>query len=391
MADRAAGTDPEGTPLAGNPDPEPEGTPPEGPGEATPATPPVVDPDVKAAGSPEPEGRSWENFRAKYPNLPEEAVKELFAEQWWEKTNYAKEQRERADRLERENAELRANQKPSPKDEPPAPHPDVEKIAKKIKGLVGKDKGLYAEAEAASAEYTKANEEAAELRGMAKQAEKSGEEETASRLRAEARAAAATASSAKTNWRMIASRREELASQVEELLAEQQFVDNYTRTSAAQEKKDSEEEERIVQSMPAWIDQKAHEIANTMKLPDDKHTRERLHKHVRRATHYTLNSAEYREKSIYEVPLVEIIKGHINEFVEEHDLKERNKFATVSREKLKVSTPAGRTPPAPGKEPPPPPERPKGPVPVSQLARGGNQLPEAFRRARAYLKERGID
>jgi hypothetical protein len=352
---------PEGTPPAGELEPEPQGTPPEGEGAPTP-TPQEPAPDTDAEGAAETEAVAWESLRAKYPNLSEEALREKVAEQLWGKTNYAKEQRERAERLERENKELRERQRPEPKAEPEAPHPDVEKLTNKIKGLVKKDEGLFAEAD---------------------------------RLAARADAASAKATAEQTNWKLIASRREEISERVNELIAEQQFVDHYARQSEAEAKEERRETQEAIDAFPGWIDQQTVELAKAHGLADDKHTMTRLHKHVRRAMHYDLASPELKDRPLRTIPAKRMVEGHIKEFMTDNDIKERRKFKETSEAKLGVSTPAGKSgspsPKAPGGEPPKAPPRPKGPVPVSYLARGGEAIPEAWRRGREYLKSRGID
>jgi hypothetical protein len=393
MADQIVAT-PEGTPPAGELEPEPQGTPPEGEGAPTP-TPQEPAPDTDAEGAAETEAVAWESLRAKYPNLSEEALREKVAEQLWGKTNYAKEQRERAERLERENKELRERQRPEPKAEPEAPHPDVEKLTNKIKGLVKKDEGLFAEAEAAAKRYRIANEEALELKGMAKQAKATGEEDASDRLAARADAASAKATAEQTNWKLIASRREEISERVNELIAEQQFVDHYARQSEAEAKEERRETQEAIDAFPGWIDQQTVELAKAHGLADDKHTMTRLHKHVRRAMHYDLASPELKDRPLRTIPAKRMVEGHIKEFMTDNDIKERRKFKETSEAKLGVSTPAGKSgspsPKAPGGEPPKAPPRPKGPVPVSYLARGGEAIPEAWRRGREYLKSRGID
>jgi hypothetical protein len=386
---------PEGTTPAGETDPELQGTTPEGEGETPPAE-PAVDSDVAAAKTPEAEGKAWANFRAKYPNLEEEAVKEMFAAQWWEKTNYATELKERLSKTERELEQLREERKAKPKeDAPPTPHPDVEKIAAKIKGLIEKDKGLYAEAEVAAKDYREANEEALELKGMAKQAKNTGDEDASDRLAARADAAAAKASAAQTNWKMIASRREELNERVSELVAEQQFVDNWSKNDEAEKKQERKETEAAIAAFPAWVDGQTSTLAKDLGVPQDKHTMARLQKHVRRAMHYEMAQPDMKDRNLYDLPLGRMIGGHIKEFMQDNDLKDRRKFKETSESKLKVSAPAGKSgspsPKAPGSEPPKAPERPKGPVPVSYLARGGDDIPEAWKRGRAHLRKVGLD
>jgi hypothetical protein len=384
----------EGTPPAGETNPEPKGTPPAGEGETTPpATPPEVDIEVDAATTPDPQGKAWENFRAKYPGMEEDAVKELFAEQWWEKNNYAKEQRERAERAERELEELREERKKAKAkpDEPKAPHPDVERVAKKIKTLMERDTGLYKEQETAAEAYNRANTEALKLEGRAEQAKAQGDEDAADRLSARADAAAAKAEAAKTNWRMIGSRRQELAERIDELVQEQQFVDDLSRTQEETEEQDRRETQEAIEAFPVWLDQQTVALAKEAGIPADKHTIGRVMVHVRKSMHYDLAQPQNANKDLRDMPLQQMVRNHIKDWATDHDIVARKKFKDTSDAKLKVTAPAGKTPPkADDKGTPQPPARPKGPVPASFLARGGEEIPESFKRGREYLRSKGL-
>lgn len=400
----AAELDPEGTPpddgTGADPEPDPQGTPPdggEGRGAGAPDD-PAKGTGIESAKTPEPEGHAWENFQKKYPNMPEDDLKEFFAEQWWEKSNYAKEQRERAeresaraDRAERELEELRSKGK---KDQPKAPHPDVEKIAVKVRALVDKDKALADTQKQHVKDYNDAFTQAQRARGKAELAKESGDEDAAARWENQAISFESRAQSSKTNLEVIRDRREELNERVTELIQEQQFAETWVEEHEREEEEDRREVEERIAAFPVWVDEQTVGLARELGVPEDKHTMTRLHKHVRRAMHYDLAQPDVAKRSLDSLPLDRMLKGHVKEFMDDNDIKERKKFGQVSRDKLKTTTPPPRSP-APRREgdggQPPEPKRPKKPVPASFLSRGGDSIPEAWKRGREYLKSRGVD
>ena len=391
-------SDPEGTPPDGtDPEPDPQGTPPEG--EET-GSPPPDDPakgtGIETAKTPEPEGRAWENFRKKYPNVPEEQLQDFFAEQWWEKSTYAKEQRERADReaarADRAEQQLEDIRKKAEGDKDKTPHPDVEKIANKVRALVEKDKGLFAQQGQARDAYNKAFTEAQQARGKADLCKTNGDEDGAARWESTAISLESRAQSHQTRLEMIADRRQEVADRVNDLIAEQDFVQNFSEERKREEETERQEREARQAAFPKWVDEQAASLAKEFELPDDKHTMARLHTHVRRAIHYDLDKPDIKERRLDSLPLERMIKGYVEEFMRDNDIKARRKFNQISRDKLETTPPRRPTPPKgrTGEEPPKP-ERPKGPVPVSFLARGGSEIPEAWKRGREHLKRAGLD
>jgi hypothetical protein len=364
------------------PEPEPEaGTPPDTDDDGR-----TDDPSGDAAEPPsgsddEPADEdSWKALERKYEKVrdPDER-KRVIGKQYWEKVRYATEQRERAERAERELEAARKG-KPAaderPEDAPP--HPDIQRLDARIQGLESRDKQAYDAQNEALQQSASVAEELAKIEAKLEDAD----EWQRAILEQRKETLTMRKDNLMARFRDLADRREGLRYEHERLTNDRHWTRNLIRETEARQESERQSHERFEREFPNEVAALVDDTAAALKLPiKDKAMRDDLVEDVKARLGIALFRME--EQGISEVDIEGMVRSLVERYGRSRDLIKRTTFAETSRQKREVSgaRPTSGTPRPAGSRPGPP---------KDVTALGVQDLPDGMLKARERLARSGL-
>jgi hypothetical protein len=325
---------------------------------------------------------AWEKFQRKFAHIKDDrARKAAMGKAWWEKNNFASQRNKEAERLARENEELRSKLKPPAEEKPAAPHPDLVKAETRIQSLVAEDTELYTEQQDLLPKLQACDKEIVKWQTKAEDAT---DDYAKAQLELKAEQAQLRKDTLLARWKDIGRSRVRLSKDVEGALADKNWVEQFIRDEAAKKGSDADSERQFNEQFPRYVDSQIQQIAKAVAKAD---LDPDLMRDLRATARDQLTVALMRldERGVSEANVPKLLHGYISKYLGRIDLAGRTKFTDASRRKLAV---AGRATPVAPPRPTPAAGKPKGPVPVGRLQQG--DLTPAMSEARKYLASRGL-
>lgn len=326
------------------------------------------------------EDEAWKNLTKKFDHLKSERDrKAAIGRAYWEKTRYASQTRKELEEAKARLARLDEESKTQPKeDEPPkAPPPEIAKLDQRIQGLVQKDSALVQNQRELLDTLRTVDEEIVRWKTKAEDAD----EYNKALYEQKSETAAVRKATLLQRWADINDRREQLSFDVERLMSDRAWVEQFVRQEEQRKVLEAQSVQEFNQSFPRFVDDQIAEIATELGVPDVKGLREDLRSTVR--AKMTVALWKMSQEKVDEVDVPELVRTHVQQYLKRTDLVGRAKFTETSKKKLAVASRG--TPPKPTTAPKPAPGK---PVRLAQMTQG--ELSPAMSRARSYLASRGL-
>lgn len=231
--------------------------------------------------------------------------------------------------------------RPAEKEPDPEPTPDLLRNTRRIEALESGLKELDADRSAVLSRIADARGDIRYIEGQIERADDLDRPDLTAKLTEAKRSAA----SAQKEWRSFGSKERELKDQVDERKDERKGIESKIQGERARQVKADEDQEEFEKGFPAFVDGLISASADELKVPKIEKVRQGLWKSVN--ARVAMDLQHMRETGVTNVDMQALVKGHVKEFAEIHDLADREAFDAESRRKRSVQRPGSRsgTPP----------------------------------------------
>ncbi len=334
---------------------------------------------AKEASAEDDEDEAWRNFNKKFDHIKSERDRRAAqGRAFWEKTRYASQVRKENEDLKARLARLEA-QVPAARDEKPeeptTPPPELARIDARIQALYQKDQGIQEQQNKQLQALAAADKEV----GVIEDRMKDADDYQKAILEQRMETAKFKRESILNRWADLNDKREGIAEQMEQRLADRDWTTKFLRDQANRVQQEQASLEQFNVEFPKHVDGLIVSVADELGAPKDETVRKALWKSVNRAMMVDL--WQLGEEGLQDVNVPGLVRAHVKEYLEERDLVGRTKFSKTSTEKLKVTARAGEKPPS---RPAAPPKQ----TAISPALLSHGDLPPAMRRARELLTKR---
>lgn len=376
------------TPDDGAADDDPGSTPGGAEGEDDPLNGQHADGDGDGAGDESPadeppaddEDPQYQNLVKKFAHIKNPRDRNAaIAAAYWEKNRYAS-------HLRKENEELRARvargpEPPKEADPPPPPHPDLQKLDDRIKGLSERDEAAYNQQQDLLKKLPEADARIVELKTLLR--DDRLDEYAKQALQARLETAEGRKERLLEKWADVVEKRTTYKQDADRLQTERAWTAKVVAEQQARQKSEAQDLEQFNEAFPKQVSDLIQATAKELKAPST------ALPGLEKVVTDRLSMALFRldQRGIDEVDVKGLVASLTKEYLADLGLANRKTFQDISKGKLAVS---GRPPvtkngtPAGGTVTPPQ----KGPIPAASLGRG--ELTSAMARARQRLQSRGL-